>query len=176
MTIETRETNHLGPAKFRTQADNNTEQICYYNRNKKDKTFNSFLVVRKHTQAADKIIFSIVKTVDKTKRKDAIYTDIGDELHEFNNDIVQLEQSVEELVKATVNEKQSNDTPKMIDESAKSQDFFQSNKDKIERKYTTTMIKLRNFLSNIAYIKINRDDFYDENFIFDVYLLITKIN
>ena len=176
MTIETRETNHLGPAKFRTQADNNTEQICYYNRNKKDKTFNSFLVVRKHTQTADKIIFSIVKTVDKTKRKDAIYTDIGDELHEFNNDIVQLEQSVEELVKATVNEKQSNDTPKMIDESAKSQDFFQSNKDKIERKYTTTMIKLRNFLSNIAYIKINRDDFYDENFIFDVYLLITKIN
>ena len=73
-------------------------------------------MVRKHTQAADKIIFSIVKTVDKTNRKDAIYTDIGDELNEFNNDIVQFEQSVKELVKATVDEKQSDDTLKMIDE------------------------------------------------------------
>ena len=33
--------------------------------------------------------------------------------------------------------------------------------DKIERKYTTTETKLKNFLSNIAYIKINKDDFYD---------------
>ena len=44
---------------------------------------------------------------------------------------------------------QSDDTPKMIDESAKSQDFFQSNKEKIERKYATTRVKLRNFLSNM---------------------------
>ena len=62
----------------------------------------------------------------------------------------------------------------MIDESAKSQDFFQSNKDKIERKYTTTRMKSRNFLSNIAYVGINREDFYNENFIFDGYLLIAK--
>ena len=44
---------------------------------------------------------------------------------------------------------QSDDTPKMIDESAKSQDFFQSNKEKIERKYATTRVKLRNFLSDM---------------------------
>ena len=62
----------------------------------------------------------------------------------------------------------------MIDESAKSQDFFQNHKDKKERRYTTTRIKSRNFLSNIAYVGINREDFYSENFIFDVYLLITK--
>ena len=62
----------------------------------------------------------------------------------------------------------------MIDEQAKSQDFFQSNKDKIEREYTTTLIKSRNFLSNIVYVGINREDFYNKNFIFDVYLLITK--
>ena len=62
----------------------------------------------------------------------------------------------------------------MIDESAKSQDFFQNDKDKKERRYTTTRIKLRDFLSNIAYVGINREDFYSENFIFDVYLLITK--
>ena len=31
LTIDTRDVNDLGPAKFRTQADNNKEQICYYN-------------------------------------------------------------------------------------------------------------------------------------------------
>ena len=69
---------------------------------------------------------------------------------------------------------QSDDTTKMIDESVKIQYFFQSNEDKIDRKYTSTRIRPRNFLSNIAYFGINREDFYNENFIFDVYLLITK--
>ena len=42
LTIDTRDINDLGPVKFRTQADSDTEQICYYNRNKKDTSFNSF--------------------------------------------------------------------------------------------------------------------------------------
>ena len=64
-----------------------------------------------------------------------------------------LNSQFEELVKAALDKKQqmeqSDDTPKMIGESAKSQDFFQSNKDKIERKYVTTRVKLRNVLSNM---------------------------
>ena len=61
----------------------------------------------------------------------------------------------------------------MIDETAKSQDFFQGNKN-IGKKYTTTRIKSRNFLSNIAYVGISKEDYYNENFVFDVYLLLTK--
>ena len=61
----------------------------------------------------------------------------------------------------------------MTDESAKSQDFFQNNKPS-EIKYTNTRIKSRNFLSNIAYVGINKEDFCNENFTFDVYLLVTK--
>ena len=89
-----------------------------------------------------------------------------------------LNKQFKELVKVTLEEKrqmeQNNDTMTMIDESAKSQDFFQNDKDKKERRYATTRIKSRNFLSNIAYVGINREDFYSENFIFDVYLHITK--
>ena len=44
-----------------------------------------------------------------------------------------------------------------MDESAKSQDFFQDN-NAIKVKYTTTRIKSRNVLSNIAYIGINKED------------------
>ena len=47
--------------------------------------------MKKQTSTGDKIIFSIVKIIDKTNRNDTIYTDIIDE---FNNDIAQSEQSV----------------------------------------------------------------------------------
>ena len=65
----------------------------------------------------------------------------------------------------------------MTDESAKSLDFFPSNKlptKETDRKYSTTRIKLRNFLSNISYVGINEEDFYHQNFIFDIYLLMIK--
>ena len=55
--VDIRDINDLGPSRFRTQADNNQEQICHYNRNKKDKTFNCSLALRKQTSATDKIIF-----------------------------------------------------------------------------------------------------------------------
>ena len=52
-------------------------------------------------------------------------------------------------------------------------DFFQDN-NPLGKKYTTTRIKSRKFLSNIAYVGINKEDFYNENSIFDVYLLVRK--
>ena len=68
MTIDTRDINDLRPAKFRTQADSNQEQICYYNRNKRDTTFNSFLAMRRQTSTISDITFSIVKLIDKTNK------------------------------------------------------------------------------------------------------------
>ena len=48
---------------------------------------------------------------------------------------------------------------------AKSQDFFQNNKAANHQKikYTTTRIKFRNLLSNIAYIRINKEDYYNKS-------------
>ena len=40
--------------------------------------------------------------------------------------------------------------------------------------YTTTRIKTRNFLSNIAYAGVRDQDFVDNNFMFDVVVLLTK--
>ena len=97
-----------------------------------------------------------------------------------------IKEQFNELVKITLAEKQQlteNDNnednlqPELMDKSAKSPDFFQDNKssvEKTEQKYTTTNIKSQNFLSSISYVSINKEDFYNENFIFDVYLLITK--
>ena len=35
LTTDIRDVNDLGMAKFRTQADSGTQQICYYNGNKR---------------------------------------------------------------------------------------------------------------------------------------------
>ena len=59
LMISIRDVINLGPARFRTQTDNNKEQICYYNQNKKDKTFKCFLALRKETSATDRTVFSI---------------------------------------------------------------------------------------------------------------------
>ena len=67
----------------------------------------------------------------------------------------------------------------------KSQDFSQQTENKIVNrhkirytatriKYSPTRIKSRNFLSNIFYTGINKNHFYNENFIVDVYVLIVK--
>ena len=86
--------------------------------------------------------------------------------------------TLEEKKVLTENDKDLNNVQmEVMDESAKSPDFFQGNKtstNKPSRNYTTTRIKSRNFLSNISYAGINKEDFYNENFTFDIHLLVTK--
>ena len=60
LTIDTREVNDLGPGKFRTSADDGHEQTCYFNRNKSDKHFTSY-VARRTQNNQETITFSIVK-------------------------------------------------------------------------------------------------------------------
>ena len=58
LTIDTRDTNNLGPGKFRTFAENNIEQTCYFNRNKSDSHFTSYQTNR---DSQENLFFSIVK-------------------------------------------------------------------------------------------------------------------
>ena len=83
-----------------------------------------------------------------------------------------------ELVKVTLSEKQQRNQTgdknlQIKDESAKSQDFFQDN-NAPRKRYTTTRIKSRNVLSDIGYVGINKGYYYNENFVLNVYLLITE--
>ena len=90
----------------------------------------------------------------------------------FNNLVTATLQADDQQIKiepeTEINSK--NDRIVGIDESAKSQDLFQDNK-AVKVKYTTTRIKSRNFLSNR---RLSKEDYYDKNFIFYVYLLLTK--
>ena len=79
------------------------------------------------------------------------------------NDLVKMALSEQQ----TLTENSKNIHQEVIDESAKSQNFFNNNKS-LERKCITTRIKSRNFLSNVLDAGINKEDFCNENFIFDV--------
>ena len=84
----------------------------------------------------------------------------------FNN-LAKVTLLTEEQEQTKTGNKTNDENIQDMDESAKSQDFFQNN-NAIGKKYTTTRIKSRNFLSNIAYVGINKEDYYNKNFIFDV--------
>ena len=94
----------------------------------------------------------------------------------------EFENLIKELLTDQEQQKQTEEMTTVLeknhDESAKSQDFFQDNnaiKNKaFPKPYTTTMIKSRNFLSNISYVGINKEDFYNRNFVFDIDTLLTK--
>ena len=53
------------------------------------------------------------------------------------------------------NQTDGNKNIQVVNESAKTQDLFQDNNPP-GKKYTTTRIKSRDFLSNIAYVGINK--------------------
>ena len=80
-----------------------------------------------------------------------------------------LKEQFNNLVQQTLQDK---------DESAKNQDFLQNNnvieKKFILRLYTTTKIKARISLSNIAYNSVNDLTTLNRNFCFDLYVLVTK--
>ena len=87
LTIDTRDVNSLGPGKFRTHADNDIKQVCYYNRNKTDTCFNSFLATREQTSQEDDIKYSIIKVIDNVNKSSVIYSEVTNELNNFKDDV-----------------------------------------------------------------------------------------
>ena len=55
-----------GPAKYRAHADNNFEQICYYDQNKKYKLFNKFLAKRME-ENNNSLVFHIDRVINISK-------------------------------------------------------------------------------------------------------------
>ena len=94
-----------------------------------------------------------------------------------------LRQNYNKLVEETLTvedpwlEKKTETEMEQENGSAKSQDIFQNNKvanhqkKKKKKKYTTTSVKSRNFLSNITYIGINKENYYNKNFIFSSFII-----
>ena len=61
---------------------------------------------------------------------------------------------------------------------AKSPDFFQVitlfKKKANFKLHATSRTKMRNYISNILYAGVTKEDFYNRNIVFDIYVLLTK--
>ena len=62
----------------------NANQICYYNSNKKDKSLDRFLALRKQN-AGETIIFEIKNIIDEANSGEIDYYQLSNELSQFNN-------------------------------------------------------------------------------------------
>ena len=83
LTINCHNFNSIEPSKFRTNAEDGQHQICYYNRNKRDK-FNRLLALRKQN-AGKNIIFEIKNIIEETNVGNFDYYEAKNELSEFEN-------------------------------------------------------------------------------------------
>ena len=201
MTIATRDVNKLGPGKFRTSPDNGEEQTCYFNRNQSDTHFTCFSA--KRTQAKP-ITVSIVKLnsdfelVNKSLEVDLKNSVSNGQLkgqlqqvssENFNNgkyyprlqsqpmydnDNMEDLEATQESSQQLSPERNQDISQQQIPAESK---FVSKRKIRYTAtriKYSSTRIKSRNFLSNISYTGISKNDFYNENFILDVYVLLVK--
>ena len=66
LTIDCRKS---GPVKYKTNADSNFEQFCYYGQNKQDRFFNRFLA-RKVSQDEHLLVFKINSVINVTKNSE----------------------------------------------------------------------------------------------------------
>ena len=62
---------------------------CYYNRNKTDTSFNSFLATIEQTSQKGAIKFSIDKVITNINNSNVTYLELSDELKNTNNENIQ---------------------------------------------------------------------------------------
>ena len=109
---------------------------------------------------------------------------IQQEIDQAMNPLYQSQPSAPPLLEYFEEQEVSTIKAEVMDQSEKSPDIYPNEKSTAKRqkvrylatriKYSPTRVKSRNFLSNIGYTSISKDDFYNENFILDVYILLFK--
>ena len=58
--------------------------------------------MRKQTPSTYKVIFSIVKLIDKTNKNDSIYFEIGHKLSYFNNNNIQHKRPIQQVSESNI--------------------------------------------------------------------------
>ena len=221
LTIDTREITELGPGKFRTDAQNGLEQVCYLNRNKSDSHFTSYIAkcvtpvnlvfyiqklnldfnldnksleIELNNSVADGISKRQYQSVNKenTENGTRVYWSLPvqdltlikkeEEEIDWTHPCMQSQPYPEEDMNEEENIEEEKSQKKLAE---KNQGSSQPEDSIIKRhrtrytatriKYLPTRVKSKNFLSNISYTGISKSDFYSENFILDVYILLVKI-
>ena len=181
LTIDCRKS---GLVKYRTDADSNFEQFCYYEQNREDRLFNNFLA-EKVNQNKNLLVFQIDSVITFTKNGE---TRINKVVQELKNLVKQSDGNERSSDRSKTSEQSNLLIDNTLEEEKNLEgdlNFFFNNdaSQPKKRKYETkkikphnmTRIKSQNFLSNISYNGVKEKDLFDRSFVFDIYVLTTKI-
>ena len=83
-----------GPAKYRTEANSNFEQFCYYGKSKKDRLSRKFLA-KKVNQNENSLVFQIDSVINVTKNS---VTKICKAVQELKNLVIQSKETKETVI------------------------------------------------------------------------------
>ena len=149
LTIDTREINELGPGKFRTDVQNVLEQICHFNRNKSDSHFTSYIA---NCVSPKNLVFYFQKlNLD------------------FDLDNKSLEIELKNSVTDGISKRQYQSSNKENTENGRD-----STSTRPETNQEGGGANRMDSSKLPSYTGINKSDFYNENFILDVYILLVK--
>ena len=167
LTIDCRKS---GPAKYRTDADSNFEQFCYYGQSKKDRLFNKFLA-KKVNQNENLLVFQIDSVINVTKNGE---TKIYKAVQELKNLVKQNDGNERSSDRSKTSEQSKFADRECFGEGKKWKKtsissliitLVNQKKRKYETKkikpYNTTRIKATNFLTNISYNGVKEEYLFD---------------
>ena len=191
LTIDCSNKNKDGPSKFRTKADNPESQFCYFNSVNDEQVFNQFVSKRINSEVVNEKeshYFKITEVVSKSDK--SVKFKAENKLKELNNGaktsglqkLIFQEQERETKERLQVNQQSAQLIPKKTMNFPLSQtmqslekelnlDIFLNDKDlkKQKKKYSSTKIKARNFLTNVSYSGVKNGDFENRSFVLDIF-------
>ena len=177
-----------GPSKYRTEADNNVRQACFFSQKKKDRVFGRFASHNLEPDYRDSLIFKIelsdknsdiclttnyYQKVTVTYKSKTITEVMTEEISKEK--VKKMNQMLKDAV-IEMEQKPENDHDfSFLEEPNQEQESVMAKHLKRRIKpYTSSRIKMRHFLSNISYTDVKSEDFADNNFTFDTITLLTK--
>ena len=177
-----------GPSKYRTEADNNVRQTCFFSQKKKYRVFDRFISHNLEPDNRDSFIFKIelsdknsitclttnyyqkvtvtckTKTITKAMTEEIVKGKVQKMNELIKNTVIEMEQKPE----------RDHDFSFVEEPNQKQESVMSKNLKRRIKPYTSSRIKIRNFFSNISYTGVKSEDFADNNFTFDTITLLTK--
>ena len=180
--------NKNGHGRFRTEANNPEKQFCYFNGQNSDQMFRVFLSTRINKQENEKGIYFQIDRVKSKMNEDAFKANTLLRENDASND---SSKKFGSGYQPSENSSRHDDNDVQVSKEEKetvdriNQDFSQGdNYIKIKKKaavralsrkrYSTSKIKSRNFLTNIAYRRCKTSDFNNGSFFIDVYSFLLQ--
>ena len=178
------------PSKYRTEADNNVRQTCFFSQKKKDRVFDRFTSHNLEPGNRDSLIFKIeLSDKNSIKEEHLPYNQLlskgncnvqvkddnrCDDRRNFQGKSAENEPDITRCYETEQKPENDHDFSFLEEANQNKENVMSRHLKRRIKPYKSSRIKARNFLSNISYTGVKSEDFADNNFTFGTITLLTK--